>query len=289
TIYLVVDTTGTEMTLQNHTYNREINRTVEALINKTVEIKYYDQVTMEEVDLYHNDASIYEDGMVNSEEDKNKWEMIEGVINATDLSGDLPSEYTLTKADGSQIQITTFVLDKHIAISGEQVKVYGNAKHQYLVNSILPLEDIDIEAQITFIREKFGVIEGKMQSDDYLFIEFDKGNQQVKRAMDGNQIRFLSVVECEGHGCTTTSYYFWNDQLFFKFEEGGYGDDRTTVTETRTYYQNEKSIRCINRTLSGSGGYDALKKQLASEPQITLPWGSVFDRSSIADLLTQTN
>lgn len=296
TVYLHLDVKGTRKSFQYDTYNAELNKKAEGLINTTVEITYIDQVTFEEIDLHHKGTSIHgQYSRVKSDEDKNKLEMVEGVLTATenDLSGDLPSEYIITKADGSKLKVTAFVDDRYLAKSGENVIAYCRASHQEKVVSVLKLADGDVEAHITFIREKFGIITGKMKSDDYRIIEFDQEIQEefvkYKRAMDGDQIRFLSINTCTGHGCYKTSYYFWDDQLFFKYDENSHWVGQSdVVSESRSYYQNEKEIRCLTRKMSGSDGYDAVKEQLASKPHITLACESMFNRASINNLLTLT-
>ncbi len=150
-----------------------------------------------------------------------------------------------------------------------------------------------VEAQIKFIREKFGIITKKMETDAYSTVEFqvEGGGEFVvyKRSMDGADIRFLSVAKCHDHGCDKTSYYFWDNKLIFKYDENSLWVGRTDeVSEFRTYYLNESEIKCLTREKKGAGGYDEVKKLLSKTSQTKVNCHSLFNRKSIEGLLGLT-
>lgn len=152
----------------------------------------------------------------------------------------------------------------------------------------------EVEQQVLFIREKHDIITSKMVSGAYTSLELEEefggGFSTYKRSMDGEQIRFASVQTCHDHGCDETSYYFWDDKLIFKFEEGSFWvGNADEVSEKRTYYLNENEIRCLTRSIKGPEGYEATKKSLAKKIQDTLQCNAQFDRATIKKALEFTN
>ncbi|WP_143525199.1 hypothetical protein [Labilibacter marinus] len=148
--------------------------------------------------------------------------------------------------------------------------------------------------QIDFIKEKYAFIESEIKSQNYPLIEWvnetDGGTSTFKRAMDGDKVMYAYSSDCSDHGCNQSSYYFWDNKLIFKFDQNsswvGQVDE---ISEKRTYYLNETAFLCLERTKTGSGGYDAVNQLLSKMPQDTLPCNSVFDRSSIKEILEFTN
>ncbi len=125
-----------------------------------------------------------------------------------------------------------------------------------------------------------------MDAKEYNITEFDvDGNGEIvryKRAMDGDHLRFMSLAYCSDHGCDKTSYYFWDEQLLFEYQENSHWVGNTDkVYERRNYYYDLEQIRSIEREMSGGGGYDKVKKQLAAKAQTTLPLGQPFDMDEI--------
>ncbi|MCU4174833.1 hypothetical protein [Carboxylicivirga sp. N1Y90] len=148
--------------------------------------------------------------------------------------------------------------------------------------------------QIEFIREKYALIERKMASQTYSLIELvnesDAGVITYKRAMDGENIMYAFSSDCDDHGCSQSSYYFWDNKLIFKFDQSSsWVGQSDKISEKRTYYLNETEILCLQRTKTGSGGYDAVNHLLSKVPHDTLKSNSVFDRSSIKAILEFTN
>ncbi|MEQ9301911.1 MAG: hypothetical protein RIF33_25245 [Cyclobacteriaceae bacterium] len=150
-----------------------------------------------------------------------------------------------------------------------------------------------VEDQIRFIREKFGIISHNMTSDAYSIVElkdeYGGGWTEYVRASEGSDIRYASKDNYHDHGGDMTSYYFWDSQLIFKFEEGSFWvGDSDEVSEKRTYYLGENKILCLTKSLKGTGGYDVVKKALLSVPNDTLECNGQIDRQSIKELLAVT-
>lgn len=151
----------------------------------------------------------------------------------------------------------------------------------------------EVEEQIKFIREKFGTITTNRDNGNYSTIKFtvDDGGEFInyERSNKDDEVKFFSISYCSDHGCETTSYYFWDDQLIFRFiESSSWVGNTDEVYEKRTYYLDEIEIRCLEREHSGTGGYDKVKAQLAKIKQQTLDCSDTFDRSTISGLLNLT-
>jgi hypothetical protein len=70
--------------------------------------------------------------------------------------------------------------------------------------------------------------------------------------------------------------------VILEFVENSYWVGNTDeIFEKRNYYYDLEQVRSIEREISGPGGYDKVKKQLASKVQRTLPLGQPFDMDEI--------
>lgn len=148
--------------------------------------------------------------------------------------------------------------------------------------------------QIEFIREKYALIESKIESQTYSVIALVKNTEAAvityKRAIDGENIMYAYSADCDDHGCSQSSYYFWDNKLIFKFDQSSsWLGQSDKISEKRTYYLNETEMLCLQRTKTGSGGYDAVNQLISKVPQDTLPCDSAFDRSTIKEILEFTN
>ncbi|WP_025743303.1 hypothetical protein [Aquimarina pacifica] len=144
--------------------------------------------------------------------------------------------------------------------------------------------------QIEFIRENHALIESKIESETYSVIESvnetEIGTITYKRVVNGDKIIYAYSANCNDHGCNKSSYYFWDNKLIFKLDQNSSWVDRSDkISEKRTYYLDETEILCLQRTKTGSGGYDAVNQLLNKVPQDTLQCNSVFDRSTIKEIL----
>lgn len=294
------DVNGANMHFIDWTGTDGFTGVTKSMIGQELVIKYLYLEFLEEVDLHVNDTSVRSDwdrqnSPIVTEEDKAKpnLQKIDGVISWTmneyGVSGDIdPSEYGIIKADGTKAEITGRVHeDLFLKLNGKEATVYYYASSELGVVTVTsPLKKEASQTKIDFIREKFGTITSKMETGEYTNTEFDvDGNGEVvqyKRAMDGDQLRFMSLAYCSDHGCDKTSYYFWDDQLIFEFQESSHWVGNTDkVSEKRNYYYDLEQIRSIEREMSGGGGYDKVKKQLAGKAQTTLPLGQPFDMNKI--------
>lgn len=148
--------------------------------------------------------------------------------------------------------------------------------------------------QIEFIREKYALIESKMEANPSSIIELitktETGSITYKRAMDGENIIYAYSSDCDDHGCSKSSYYFWDNKLIFKFDQSSsWVGQSDKITEKRTYYLDETEILCLERSKTGSGGYNAINQLLSKVPQDTLQCNNIFDRSTIKEILELTN
>lgn len=148
--------------------------------------------------------------------------------------------------------------------------------------------------QISFIREKFKLITSNLESSKYVLKELiTDGESDVttyKRAMNGEDVVYAYVSNCDDHGCHQSSYYFWDNKLIFKFDQNSsWVSQSDKISEHRIYYLNEEEILCLQRTKTGSGGYKVVNKLLSKMPQDTLQCKNTFDRSTIKAVLEFTN
>lgn len=265
----------------------------DSLVGKEVVVKYLYKEFFEEVDIHINDTSVRAYNDFVTEEDKSKYinsKRVDGVIswNGRGVSGDSPSKYGITKADGSEVVVVGWVYeDLFLEIDGKQATVYythESGRYATLIRS--PQNKKDTQSEIDFIKEKFSTITSKMDVGEYANTEFEVEGigvvAQYKRAMDGDELRFMSLAYCSDHGCDKTSYYFWDKQVILEFVENSYWVGNTDeIFEKRNYYYDLEQVRSIEREISGPGGYDKVKKQLASKVQRTLPLGQPFDMDKI--------
>ncbi len=126
-----------------------------------------------------------------------------------------------------------------------------------------------VEEQIALIKDKFSVISEDMKAGKYKDEKYETecggGITKLNKAMDGSDLRFLSKNDCSDHGCTKTSYYFWEGALLFKFIESSYWVGTTDeVEQKRIYYKDGQVIRCLQKKTSGTKGYDAAIKALSN-------------------------
>ena len=160
--------------------------------------------------------------------------------------------------------------------------------------STQPKTKLQPKDQIEFIREKHALIESKMESKTNSVIELVKetevGAITYKRAMDGENIMYAYSSDCDDHGCSQSSYYFWDNKLIFKFDQSSsWVGQSDKISEKRTYYLDETEILCLQKTKTGTGGYDTVNQLLIKTKPDTLMCNRVFDRSSIKDILEFTN
>lgn len=298
--YIHVDVNGNVMIFEDWTDVDGYGGVSEAMIGKKVVVKYLYFEIFEEEDLHVNGKSVRgEYGSIVSEEDKNQPGIVkvEGVLTFLEedgVSGDSPSLYTIIKANGTDLKVTGWVYEELFKYNEKQATVYGYPSAS--INAIevkIELNRETTETKLDFIKEKFSTITSHMKSGDYTNIEFEvDGNgvvAQYRRAMEGEELRFISVAYCSDHGCDKTSYYFWGDQLIFSFVENSHWVGNTdNIYEKRSYYYDLEEIKCLEREISGEGGFDAVKKQLAGKAQTTLPHGKFFDRESIQNFVDLT-
>ncbi len=292
--WLRVDVNGTFMKFEGSYAKGQ-----DSMIGQELVITYVYLEFLNEADIHLNDTSVrsgWDGGGIVTEEDKNQpgLQKVEGVISWTSheygVSGDIsPSEYGLIKADGTKIKITGRVYEElFLKLNGKQASVYYYPSSEMLVSTINnPLKKKDSQTKLDFIREKSSTITNNIEAQKYTNTEFEiDGNSAVaryKRAMDGDELRFMSLSYDSGYGSVKTSYYFWGGQLIFEFiEEFARVDDKDKVYEKRNYYYDMEHIHSLERELSGSGGYEAVKKQLSNKQQTTLPPGQPFNLDLIA-------
>lgn len=181
-------------------------------------------------------------------------------------------------------------ISESIAVDSSTVKKVETVS---IDSSSIALAEPTLEEKIELIREKFNLINNEITAGAYTIIEFKvdgkKGVIQYKRVMDGEEIRFLSVTYNSTFGSDKTSYYFWEDLVVFQFQENTqWVDHQDYISEKRTYYYGEEVIKCLQREIKETGGYDQVKQKLANTAQTILPKEGKFDRETIKNLIDLT-
>lgn len=153
-----------------------------------------------------------------------------------------------------------------------------------------PLSEKD---QILFIRAQFAEISKGIQNKKYELIEFKVEEEgtfiDYTRAQNKGKNKFLSISYCSDHGCEKTSYYFNEGKLLFKFfEKSNWFGETDELFEFRTYYMDNTSFKCLERSHKGPGGYEAISDQLQNTQQIEKTCSEKFDFASINNLLELT-
>ena len=278
------------------------------LIGSLVKVVYSKTAELNEIDIMYGelegDLGIccrwvsmhgyeYSEVMKNGGDPDPAWNKVEGILTAKYKSGDTPETYTITTEAGEVISFESFVTDEYLAKNGDEVVVYYDVRTTTRVFTLDKVDAKDVKSQITFIREKFSLINSKIASGAYTTSEFQiEGSGEFipyKRSMEGKEVRFMSVAYCSDHGCDQTSYYFWDDKLIFSFAEKSFWvGNQDELSENRTYYLDQKEIRCLFRTLKGTGGYDKVKKQLGSLPNENVECGDVLDHTELDKMLVLT-
>ena len=151
---------------------------------------------------------------------------------------------------------------------------------------------MDTESQIQFIREKFTIITEAMAAEAYAktnFVKEDEAGELIyERQLEGDALRFVSINNGYGHGYDKISYYFWEDQLIFKFEEGYYWVGNTDkFSEVRTYYANNTAIRVLQKEAKAQG-QEAVRKKLSGMAHNELAVEGAVDQAFVDEVASLT-
>lgn len=138
--------------------------------------------------------------------------------------------------------------------------------------TIIEPELTELEKQILFVREKYGIITAGVSSNSYDTLSFRKDTEAgvivYERYMEGEELRLVTILDAHQHGGDKMSYYFWDNHVIFKFDEKSYWVGNTDeMSERRSYYKDGALIHCLTRSIESTGGYDKVKKELGSVAQ----------------------
>jgi len=98
-----------------------------SLLNKDVVVNYVNEEALNVLDIVAEKTSIIGEWgaiHVNGGLPLKAWKTVDGVLSATELSGDLPSKFSVKRSDGSQVEFTDFVKQGHLDANGKEVTVY---------------------------------------------------------------------------------------------------------------------------------------------------------------------
>lgn len=274
----------------------------EAMIDQEVVLKYLYMGYNEEADLHVDNVSIREYDQLTTEQAENQGLLkIEGVISwsmhENGVSGDFRmSRYDIIQADGSVVEVKGWVYEDIFSeLNGKQVTAYVYPTYNLYTEEIKNvLKKKPTQTELEFVKEKVDTINSKMDAEAYTAIacEVDGTKGKVahfKRSMDGDQLRFISVAYCTDLGCDKTSYYFWDYQLIFELIENEHSVGNTdSIYEKRNYYYDLAQIKSMEREMSGTEGYEEVKKQLTDMEYAVLTPGQPFNLDNIVTLFDLT-
>lgn len=132
------------------------------------------------------------------------------------------------------------------------------------------------KSDIEFIRDKYAIIvNGTPERVDSFIVECGGGTTRLERRYnEKGEINYLQYETCGGHGCSTSHHYFWEGKLIFKLYQDTYWVGNSDfMKEYRTYFKEEKMIRCLEKEVSTTNGQpsieDLMKKASNSEVDCT--------------------
>ncbi len=132
--------------------------------------------------------------------------------------------------------------------------------------------ELAIENRIQFIRGKYKIIEKAMNDSlyriEYMEVECGLGTGSITKAYEGDELRYISTSDQEEMGWLGTSYYFWDDELFFVFDAKRlwkYDPAEWTIDQSRIYFQDQQPIRCLGKYVKSTIGPDDVDQLIAKE------------------------
>lgn len=112
-------------------------------------------------------------------------------------------------------------------------------------------ESTSIESDIQFIRNKHAIIS---KATNYKTVPFEvrcderSSSKLVRKYNEKGELSYLELHDCGGHGCYVKYHYYWDGQLIFTFFKNEYSPGASHIIEEyRTYYKNDKMIRCLEK------------------------------------------
>jgi len=155
---------------------------------------------------------------------------------------------------------------KETSVGTTNPNLENEAKKTNISDSEIDTEkekDTSMDSDINFIREKCAIITGTTNYKiDSITVECDQGVSKIeRRSTENGELRYLLEESCGEHGCVSTHYYFWENNLIFIFRDNYYyAGNKDYIQEHRTYFKNNEMIRCLEKDLSTSKGYETLKE-----------------------------
>lgn len=113
------------------------------LVNRYVQIDYYNKLSFFEFDITIDGATIHAGSEFEPTEDAPfKWNKVDGVLSANTLSNGVPKPITITSKDGSQTIINSYVQQSHLDNNGKEVTAYYGEERQHNAISISVTEQV---------------------------------------------------------------------------------------------------------------------------------------------------
>jgi len=147
-----------------------------------------------------------------------------------------------------------------------------------LVMTTLSSNSQNIEEKIQTIRKHFSEIELAISKDQYESKTEHISNDSegiegtITKYYEGKKLKkIVSEEVIYGENLQKTSYYVWNDKLFFVYHQSQaprHIDARKTEyhhTENRYYFYDEKPIRCLGKTFVVNPDSNITAKDLSAK------------------------
>lgn len=136
-----------------------------------------------------------------------------------------------------------------------------------------PTKGSSVEAKIQFVRDKYAAITSATDYRvDSTAIECERGFHRMERwSTQQGELRYLQEEACGEHGCTLTHHYFWDKELIFIFRQNYYyAGNSDYMQEHRTYFGGNEMIRCLEKDVSTTKGYEYLQQLVEKTPNKTV-------------------
>ncbi len=144
-IYLTIDIEGEKQTYDYYNFDFPDLEPIEKLLDKKVDVEYYTEVTLQEIDFHPNGESIHgEYAAIKTDEDRKSAEQFKIIgtlsIDKDNIGGDLPGDYLITENDGTEHEITAFTYQEYVQFNNKVVSVYCAENYTEIATSINGVE-----------------------------------------------------------------------------------------------------------------------------------------------------
>ena len=197
---------------------------------------------------------------------------------------DTPNKYSVKLDNGLEATAEDFLTVEDVAFEGKRVRAYYSVGKSLVFDTIRPVKSLSelVSAKKDHIKEVYKQIRTGLDNDQYridtLQTEGEGSLLRVERAYNGEELVYAKVQDINDHGTEGKEFYFDQGKIVFVFKEYTHWVGNTDeVKELRLYFLEDKLINGLERQMTGTGGYEAVKKILAKKEQNTIDLSSIDD------------